>query len=425
LYIFDKNKNMLKIILYITFILLTFINLYSQKYPIVSNPSSVVVEIIPQLNSDKRETNLSITPDGRYLYFMSDRGGQSWSSYSGTFRGQPRYDGDIWFSEFKNGRWGKPSCLSSRVNTYSGEDEPNITPDGQNVIYQSWGRSYYSDGGPYYIATLNGSRWGDPIGLGGGINEFFTDEMDRYSGYGTDGMSISPDGKKFIVACGHDYDGNLDLYFSSKRKGSWSYLKKMSISTPKDERSIFIAADGNTIYFASDAYGGFGGLDIFKATIDDYGNASDITNIGAPFNTTDDDYGFIITADGKSAFFVREGDIYFAELQDDSPIAPGASILISGSITDCGSIPLETGLVLLNSDDEEIDVCKSSRDGDYVFSIPNQSGQYKIVNLNDDVLETFSIASSDVFQEFEISLTDCNNPKQIQAPIQAREPQVQ
>ena len=31
------------------------------------------------LNSPFRETNLSITPDGKYLYFMSLRGGQPWS----------------------------------------------------------------------------------------------------------------------------------------------------------------------------------------------------------------------------------------------------------------------------------------------------------------------------------------------------------
>lgn len=401
---------MLKFQYILIILLITSVNLFSQKYPIVDNPSSVVVSEIKQLNSNKRETNLSITPDGRYLYFMSDRGGQSWSTYSGTFRGQTRYDGDIWFSENRNGHWGKPQCLKNNVNTSSGEDEPNIAPDGQTVIFQSWGRNYYSDGGPYYISTLHGARWGTPVGLGGGLSDFFIDEMNKHYGYGTDGMSVSPDGKKFIVACGPDYDGNLDLYFSKKRKGEWTYLKKMSISSRGDERSIFIAADGNTIYFASDAYGGFGGLDIFKATIDDNGNATDIKNIGAPFNTKNDDYGFIITANGKNAYFVRDGDIYFAELQDDSPIAPGPSILISGKITDCNSNPLEAGLILVSSTGEEIDACKSSRSGDFVFSIPDQSGSYKILNINDDVIHDFNIQSNNQFQEIDITLQDCNNP---------------
>ncbi|MBN2664601.1 MAG: PD40 domain-containing protein, partial [Bacteroidales bacterium] len=273
----------------------------------------------------------------------------------------------------------------------------------------SWGLDYYNDGGPYYVATLNGTNWGRPVGIGGGISEFFVDQMNKSYGYGTDGMSLSPDGKIFIVACGEDYDGNLDLYFSSKRKGDWSYLKKMSISTSGDERSIFIAADGKTIYFASDAYGGFGGLDIYKATIDDNGNASDITNIGRPFNSPDDDYGLVITADGKKAYFVRDGDIYFADLQDDSPIAPGPSILISGTVTDCNSVPLEVGLQLVNSSNEQISVCKSSRGGNFIFSIPDQSGQFTIKNANDDVVETIDIVSNNDFQEIQITLTDCSD----------------
>lgn len=398
-----------KILHIVILLIFSTINLFSQKYPIITNPNSVVLTPLTQLNSQMRETNISITPDGKYMYFMSDRGGQSWSTYSGTFRGKLRYDGDIWFSEYKNGRWGKPTCLNKSINTSSGEDEPNITPDGQRVVYQSWGLDYYHDGGPYYVATLNGTKWGRPVGLGGGISEFFVDEMNKYYGYGTDGMSLSPDGKTFIVACGEDYDGNLDLYFSSKRKGDWSYLKKMSISTSGDERSIFIAADGKTIYFASDAYGGFGGLDIFKATIDDKGNASDITNIGRPFNSPNDDYGLVITADGKKAYFVRDGDIYFADLQDNSPVAPGPSILISGTVTDCDFVPLEIGLQLVNSSNEQVSVCKSSRGGNFVFSIPDQTGQFKILNSNNDVIETLDITSNNDFQEIEISITDCSD----------------
>ncbi|MBN2663104.1 MAG: PD40 domain-containing protein, partial [Bacteroidales bacterium] len=96
----NKILNLLIVLIFST------INLFSQKYPIITNPNSVGVAPISQLNSQMRETNISITPDGRYMYFMSDRGGQAWSSYSGTFRGKLRYDGDIWFSEYKNGRWG-------------------------------------------------------------------------------------------------------------------------------------------------------------------------------------------------------------------------------------------------------------------------------------------------------------------------------
>jgi len=374
---------------------------------IANNSDKIVIKPLSNLNSTARETNLSITPDGKYLYFMSDRGGQSWSYYSGTFRGKPRYDGDIWYAKQKNGVWYKAYCLDSKINTYTGEDEPNISPDGQKVYFQSWRNSYSYDGGPYYYATLNGTQWGNPVGLGGGINKFFVEQATANYEYGTDGMSISPDGKTFIVACGKDYDGNLDMYISHKVKGEWEYPKKMNISTNRDERSIFIAADGKTIYFASDGYGGYGGLDIFKATLDDNGKCKDIVNIGKPFNTSDDDYGFIITADGKQAYFIREGDIYQADLDDNVSIAPGASIVISGIITDCNSKPLEKRLFLYKNSGDEIEDCKSSSEGEYLFSIPDQSGKFLIKDDSGAIIKEFDLRSTNNYQNVVLNLKYC------------------
>jgi len=132
-----------------------------------------------------------------------------------------------------------------------------------------------------------------------------------------------------------DYDGNMDIFMSKKKiNGSWSRLKKLSLNTSSDERSIFIAADGKTIYFASNGYGGFGGLDIFKTTLDDKGNHGEIINIGKPFNTEKDDYGFIITASGDKAYFVRDGDIYSADLTEaNKEIKPFGTKTISGKLS--------------------------------------------------------------------------------------------
>ena len=79
-------------------------------------------------------------------------------------------------------------------------------------------------------------------------------------------MAVSPDGKLFIVACGTNYEGNMDLYYSVKQDGEWSFLKRLNVSTEGDERSVYIASDNKTIYFSSNGHGGFGGLDILKTT---------------------------------------------------------------------------------------------------------------------------------------------------------------
>ena len=59
---------------------------------ILQHPDSVHIEVIDVLNSESRETNLSVTPDGKYLFFMSSRGGENWSIRSGMYKNQVRYD---------------------------------------------------------------------------------------------------------------------------------------------------------------------------------------------------------------------------------------------------------------------------------------------------------------------------------------------
>ncbi|MEM1328277.1 MAG: OmpA family protein [Bacteroidota bacterium] len=337
---------------------------------------------IDVLNSDFRDVNLSITPNGKYLYFMSGRGGTVWSVKDRVaFRGKTEYDGDIWYSEKKDTSWSAPKYLPSGINTSRGEDEPNISPDGQTVYFQSWNNNWMQTGGPYYRAELYGSRWQNPSGLFGGIHRFFMDSMLYYNQFATDGMAISPNGRIFIVAAGEDYDGYLNLYISRKgNNNKWSYPKRLSISTPYDERSIFIAGDNRTIYFGSNGHGGSGGLDIFKATLNDDDSVTDIINIGAPFNTDQDDYGFIIGALGHDAYFVRNSDIYYADLGTaDALIKPQPTLLINGIVKDCNGKLAQARVMLYNLDNSQLlaEARSNAMTGAYALSIPYEIGNYR------------------------------------------------
>lgn len=293
-----------------------------REVTILDHKDRIRIQKMDILNSPERETNISISPDGKFLFFCSFRGGQFWSRHYMYFQSKPVWDGDIWYSEKVGGKWLEPQPMHYGINTSSGEDEPNISPDGSTVYYQSWlpDDMWKYTGGPYYSSKRNGKYWGRKEGLGGGITAFFLEFQ------ATDGMTISPNGKTFIVAAGHEYEmtEKMDLYISRKRKGEWSYCERLSISTPGNERSVFMAGDGKTLYFASDGYKGFGGMDIFKTTLREDGSFGEVINIGKPFNTPDDDYGFILTQDGDEAYFLRDGNIYFADLKEaDDAIKPG------------------------------------------------------------------------------------------------------
>ena len=283
------------------------LDFFSQEIEILVHPEKILISEIKQLNTDQRECNISIMPDGKTLFYMSTR-----ALKNGGMMG----NGDIYQSNFRNAIWQTPTALGENINTFSGEDEPSVDAEGKSIYYQSWDGDWRMKNGPYFNAKLGSKGWGKGVGLGGGITQFFAKESSANMGYGTDGMAVSSDGNLFIVACGPDYEGAMDIYYSIKKNGIWSYPKIMGVSTDGDERSVFIAGDNKTIYFSSDGHGGFGGLDIFKVVIEENGKLGEIINIGEPFNTAANDQGFVASVDGKSAFFIRNLDIYYADISE-------------------------------------------------------------------------------------------------------------
>jgi len=280
------------------------LTVWGQDVKVLTHRQHVKLAPVKVLNSPFRECNLSVSPDGTSLYFMSTRP-SSVNKIGGN--------GDLYKSSINlRGEW-SPPIFMNELNTANGEDEPSLSADGNSIYFQSWNNTWISKNGPYFRAKIEKGTYKEPVGLGGGIAQFFRDMYEMYSGFGTDGMAISSDGNLFIVACGPDYYEQMDLFYSLNTEGVWSYPKILGVSTSGDERAVFIAADNSTIYFSSDGYGGFGGLDIYKTTIVD-GKLGEILNLGEPFNTDADDQGFVITKNGNAAFLIRDLDIYYADL---------------------------------------------------------------------------------------------------------------
>lgn len=361
---------------------------------------------LKNLNSRFRETNLSITPNGKYLYFLSQRGGQNWSTYSfRTDDGVLQFDGDIWYSSraSENDEWSKPSILGKNINTNNGEDEPNISMDGQTMYFQSWRSDWEFTGGPYYKVERNGTTWTNPIGMGGEINRFFRDLSDKSTErmykdimlgklqssesyvIGTDGMAVSPNEKIFVVSAisQNGPNNSYDLYISRKNQyGSWSYPVPLSINTYSDEISVFIAGDNRTLYFASDKPGGYGGFDIYKATLLDGANCSKPVNIGAPYNSGADDYGFIVSSVEDEGYMVRNGDIYHVDLTPQAE--PEKTLVINGLVRDNKGKPLFATIQLLQGGKELENAKSNSASGEFSFSQKQETGTFQLLAKTTD-----------------------------------------
>lgn len=78
------------------------------------------------INSEFWEGSCSITADGRYLYFASER--------PGGLGGR-----DLYMSEKVNGEWGVAVNLGPSINTPLNEDAPFIHPDGITLFFSSEG----------------------------------------------------------------------------------------------------------------------------------------------------------------------------------------------------------------------------------------------------------------------------------------------
>jgi tetratricopeptide (TPR) repeat protein len=90
--------------------------------------------------------------------------------------------------------------------------------------------------------------------------------------------------------------GGMDLYFIIFKNERWSKPQNLgkAINTPKDEIFPFFNKKTNQLYFTSNGHAGLGGLDIYYALPfdNDYKNNIPV-NLGVPINSRYDDHGFI------------------------------------------------------------------------------------------------------------------------------------
>lgn len=146
---------------------------------------------IEGLNSRDLESTGSITPDGKKIFFASNRPG----GYGGM---------DIWIAErLSNGKWGNIKNLGPEVNTKYDEDAPFIHPDMKTLYFTSNGANSMG-GRDIFKTNLLGDKWSTPENMGYPIN---TPLDDNY-------FTLSADGSKgYFSSDRQDGYGGQDIYF--------------------------------------------------------------------------------------------------------------------------------------------------------------------------------------------------------------------
>ncbi len=282
------------------------------------------------INTKYDEVGPMISSDGKTLYF--DR------RCSPENVGGVKDPDDIWFSiKNENGKWTKAKNIGKPLNTQGSNFVQSITPDGNALllgnVYKEDGK-YMFPGVSFSYRTKNG--WSAPVEQ---KIEGFKNKS-KYVSY-----FLTNDGKYLLMAIKNPEGyGGLDLYVSKKDKqeNHWKEPKNLGnvINTVGDEYSPFLAADGQTLYFASNGHPGYGKADIFMAKKlgKSWKKWSEPINLGPVINSDGVDSKYNIPASGEYAYYSSENnskgknDIFRIKTPEETK--PEPVILITGVVKD-------------------------------------------------------------------------------------------
>lgn len=158
--------------------------------------------------------------------------------------------------------------------------------------------------------------------------------------------------------------GGKDIYMAISNGSEWDDIRNLgpTINTNDDELFPYIRQDGR-LYFSSKGHPGYGGLDLFYAIPQD--TTWTIFNMGMPFNSTGDDFGITFAGEKEEGFFSsnrgqKKGyDLIY------SFILPEMELLVEGTITNTDGEHLsDASLRLIGNDGTNIKT-QIRRDGTY------------------------------------------------------------
>ena len=320
------------------------------------------------INTDGSEFSPVISVDGKELFFC------------GRYRDNNLDGEDIFVTHKSDSGWTAPVLVKEL--SFAGHQAPgSLTADGNRMLMFNNGRLFQTDRTP--------TGWSAPVPVPVDISAF------PWVGL----CQISSNNQVLMLEAktvnGDPSHRESDIYISLKdASGNWGKPVKLDsvINTGESERTPFLHPDLRTMYFSSAGHPGVGGLDVFKTTrLDDtWLHWSHPVNLGKDVNTSTDDWGYKIEANGVLAWFAIRSDetkldIYSTLLPDS--MRPEAVKIIELSLKDEDGKPFDGKIIV-----------QEPATGAIVGTFqPNPSGGVTTLTVPNDKAYVMKLEKSDYF----------------------------
>ncbi len=277
-------------------------------YGVDSSEVFQVENLGSKVNSSHAESGPRISWDGNTLYFFRVGHPQNIN--------KTEESRDIWYSTFnaQDSSWGAAQHMPEPINNFGDNSVHWISPDGKKLLlHNKYLKNKTVENGVSISYKQKDGSWSFPKELH--IKNYKNDELCSFY--------MNDKGDKLIMAIHYkDSYGHQDLYISNRIGGDdtrWSEPVNLGpiINTAGSEATAFLASDNKTLYFSSNGRkGGLGGYDIYKCERKDstFTKWTKPKNIGAPFNTPDDELYFSIPHSGDYMYLAH----HFKTLTDSA-----------------------------------------------------------------------------------------------------------
>ena len=286
----------------------------------------------------------------------------------------------VYYVPFINGTAGEISSFFGR-NSEDDYEGPAFLNSDETVVYYNKvfdTRKYLVNQIKLFISEYNNGVWGEPKAFHLNSNEYtITNPV----------LSISGDTLFFASDMEGGY-GGMDIYYCVKTNGKWG--KAINLGPLLNTDGIEIPSYFNTkkeLFFSSNFHPGYGGFDIFKTKWD--GNTwGKPVNLKSPLNSTKDDLGYIPVSKDLGYFSSnRDGgsgkdDIYRYGMLDTNDLSNYTKV---SGVYEYEGLPLDNvTLNLLDENDVLIQTAVTNEKGQFEFNGIPPGANYQIIVDEDE-----------------------------------------